>query len=308
MKILILGAGGVGGYVGALRGARGGAAVSLVARGAHLEAIREKGLTIVEDEGSWNFRPDAAVADPSGLGIFDLILVTVKHTSLEESLGLIAENVGPGSVILPLMNGVEHRREILARYPDADVLEGCIYILSHIERPGVVRKKGEIFRLCWGREGFDPAEYASIRELFDRALPRHKPTARIAEEQWKKYLFIASMAALTSYYGVSMDRIAQEHGDELEALMREIAALARAKGVRLEEETLQKSLEQARRVLPGAKTSMQRDLEQNKPAEIEALLGTVVREGHRLQVPTPVMERLYRELQNRSLPQTPMQT
>jgi 2-dehydropantoate 2-reductase len=296
MKILILGAGGVGGYVGALLGARGGAAVSLVARGAHLEAIRKTGLTVVEDEESWNFRPDAAVADPSGLGIFDLILVTVKHTSLEESLGLVTGNVGPKTVILSLLNGVEHRREILTRYPDADVLEGCIYILSHIERPGVVRKKGGIFRLCWGREGFDPAEYASIRELFDRALPRHTPTARIAEEQWKKYLFIASMAALTSYHRTTMDRIVAERREELENLLEEIASVARAKKIPMDEEIVRATLRKMEKVLPGAKTSMQRDLEQGKPAEIEALPGYVVHEGARLGIPTPLMERIYRTL------------
>jgi 2-dehydropantoate 2-reductase len=298
MKILILGAGGVGGYVGALLGTRGGAEVSLVARGAHLEAIRKNGLQIVEDDERWTFHPAAAVDDPGELGLFDLILVTVKHTSLREGLELIASNFAPGTVILPLMNGVEHRQEILARYPEADVLEGCIYILSHIERPGVIRKKGDIFQLCWGREGFDPAEYPAIRELFDRALPRHKPTARIAEAQWKKFLFISSMAALTSYYGQSMDRIATEHAGELEELMRELLALAQAKGVELGAETLAQSLEQARRVLPGAKTSMQRDLERGKPAEIEALLGRVVREGEKLDLPTPLMSEIYRKLRH----------
>jgi len=296
MKILILGAGGVGGYVGALLGARGGAEVSLVARGAHLEAIRKNGLQIVEDDKRWTFHPAATVDDPAELGAFDLILVTVKHTSLSESLGLIASNIGPKTVILPLMNGVEHRREILARYPDADVLEGCIYILSHIERPGVIRKKGEVFRLCWGREGFDPSEYAVLCELFDRALPLHKPTAKIALEQWKKYLFIASMAALTSYYRIPMERVVAEHQEELEKLLEEIAAIARAKGVPLDEEIVRNTLRKMEKTVPGAKTSMQRDLEQGKAAEIEALPGYVVHEGKHLGVPTPVMERIYRSL------------
>jgi 2-dehydropantoate 2-reductase len=299
MNILILGAGGVGGYVGALLGTRGGAEVILVARGEHLEAIRKNGLQIVEDDERWNFQPAAAVDDPSKLGVFDLILVTVKHTSLSESLDLISSNIGPEPVILPLMNGIDHRREILERYPKADVLEGCIYILSHIEHPGSIRKKGEIFRLCWGVENFDPADYAALRELFDRALPLHRPTEKIALEQWKKYLFIASMAALTSYHRTTMDRIVAGHREELEDLLGEIAGVARAKDVPLDETIVRTTLQRMEKTVPGAKTSMQRDLERGKPAEIEALPGYVVHEGARLGVPTPLMEQIYQNLKER---------
>ncbi|ADV46780.1 2-dehydropantoate 2-reductase [Nitratifractor salsuginis DSM 16511] len=300
MKIMILGAGGVGGYLGArfLRAVEPD--VTLVARGAHLDKIRQEGLTILEDTERYTVHPAHATDDPEGLGLFDLILVTLKDTDLDDGLERIRNNVGPQTVILPLLNGVEYRPRILKRYPQADVLEGCIYILSNIVEPGVIRKKGKIFRLCWGKEGFDPADYRPIVELFDRALPRHKPTAEIAYEQWKKFLFISPMAVLTSIYKVPMDRIAQEHADELRELTEEIAALAQAKGVPLTRQDVEATLEQAAKVLPGAKTSMQLDIERNKPAEIEALAGYVVREGDRLGVKVPTMEKLYRALRLRT--------
>jgi 2-dehydropantoate 2-reductase len=297
---MILGAGGVGGYLGARFLRAGESDVSLVARGTHLEKIRQDGLTILEDSERYTVHPTHATDDPDGLGLFDLILVTLKDTDFDQGLELIRNNVGSGTVILPLLNGVEYRPRILKRYPQADALEGCIYILSNIVEPGVIRKKGKIFRLCWGKEGFDPADYRSIAELFDRALPRHKPTANIAYEQWKKFLFISPMAVLTSTHGVPMDRIAQEHTDELKALLEEIAALARAKGVPLSEQDVEATLEQASKVLPSAKTSMQLDIERGKPAEIEALAGYVVNEGKRLGVDVSMMRKFYDRLRSMS--------
>jgi 2-dehydropantoate 2-reductase len=179
-------------------------------------------------------------------------------------------------------------------------MEGCIYILSNILEPGVIRKKGTIFNLCWGREAFDPADYPQITALFDCALPRHKPTTDIALEQWRKYLFISPMAALTSLYDKTMDRIVAEHSKELKGLMDEIAALARSKGIPLDNETVQKTFERMRQTLPGAKTSMQLDLERGKPAEIEALVGYVVKEGKKLGVDVSGMERVYGELTKKS--------
>jgi 2-dehydropantoate 2-reductase len=300
MKIMILGAGGVGGYLGARFLRAGERDVTLVARGAHLAKIRQKGLDVFDDGEHYTVHPAHAADDPAELGIFDLILVTLKDTDFENGMRLIRPNIAPHTVILPLLNGVEYRPRILKHYPQADVLEGCIYILSNILEPGVIRKKGKIFRLCWGKEDFDPTAYRPVAELFDRSLPRHKPTAQIAYEQWKKFLFISPMAVLSSCYGDPMDRIAREHTDELRKLIDEIAALAQAKGVSLTEQDVEATLEQASRVLPGAKTSMQLDIERGKPAEIEALAGYVVREGERLGSEVSSMRELYHCLRERS--------
>lgn len=296
MKIMVVGAGGVGGYLGARFIRAGENDVTLIARGAHLEAIQTRGLHIIDQLEEYTVHPAYALEDPAGLGIQDLILLTLKATDLEAGLEAIRSNVSDQTVILPLLNGVEYRPRILKHYPQADALEGCIYILSNIVEPGVIRKKGEIFRLCWGRENFDPDDYAQIVELFDRSLPRHKPTADIAYEQWRKFLFISPMAALTSLYKVPMDQVYREHRTQLRRLLEEITALARAKGISLGEKEIEATLAQASKVLPGAKTSMQLDLERGKPAEIEALVGYVVKEGKRLGVDVSEMERIYQLL------------
>ena len=296
MKIMILGAGGVGGYLGARFIRAGENDVSLIARGAHLEAIRQQGLRIIDRQEAYTVHPAHTLEDPSGLGIQDLILLTLKATDLEAGLEAIRFNVSEQTVILPLLNGVEYRPRILKHYPRADALEGYVYILSNILEPGMIRKKGEIFRLCWGKEDFDPAGYAPVARLFDRSLPRHKPTADIAVEQWRKFLFISPMAALTSLYKLPMDQVYKKHRSQLRRLLEEIAALARAKGIPLGDNEIESTLTQASRVLPGAKTSMQLDLERNKPAEIEALVGNVAKEGRRLGVDVSEMERIHIEL------------
>ena len=299
MKIMIVGAGGVGGYLGARFIRAGENDVSLIARGAHLEAIRQRGLHIIDQQEEYTVHPTHALKNPASLGIQDLILLTLKETDLEAGLQSIRSNVSEQTVILPLLNGVEYRPRILKHYPRANALEGCIYILSNILEPGVIRKKGEIFRLCWGKEDFDPTDYAPVTRLFDRSLPRHKPTADIAFEQWRKFLFISPMAALTSLYKISMDQVYKEHRAPLRRLLEEITALARAKGIPLGKKEIEATLAQTSKVLPGAKTSMQLDLERGKPAEIEALVGYVVKEGKRLGVDVSEMKRVFGALETK---------
>ena len=296
MRVMILGAGGVGGYLGARLIRHTDAEVTLVTRGEHLRAIQERGLEIREDDEKYRVHPETATENPSELGVFDLIVVAVKSTALEESLNLISKNINNKTVILPLLNGIDHDREIRSRYPEVDILNGCIYILSNIVAPGVIRKKGAIFNLCWGKADFDPAGYREISELFDRAGLRHKATDRIDYEVWKKFLFISPMAALTSLYGISMDRVAAKHAAELSELLEEILAVAEAREIPLSRKELDQTLQRAQKTLPGAKTSMQLDLEQGKPAEIETLVGHIIREGERLGVPTPLYRKIYGEL------------
>ncbi len=293
MRVLILGAGGVGGYIGAQLIRHTDAEVSMVARGSHLQAIREQDLEIREDEENYTVRPAHAVADPSDLGTFDLILVTVKATDLDVSLERIRNNVKVRTVLLPLLNGVDHDRKLRSVFPDARILNGCIYILSNIVEPGVIRKRGSIFQICWGRRDFDPEDFRDLSELFNRAKLHHKATERIDHKVWKKFLFISPMAALTSLYRIPMDRVVLEHRQELEGMMGELLGLARKREIPLDRDDLERTLERMAKTLPGAKTSMQLDLEKGKPAEIENLVGHPVREGKRLGIPTPFYSKVY---------------
>jgi len=299
MKILIAGSGGVGSYVAAQLIRHTDAEVTLLARGEHLKAIQQNGLTIEESDETYTVRPRHATDDAAALGIVDLILLTVKATALEATLMQLKDNIAPHTVIIPLLNGVGHDETIRNRYPEATVFDGHIYILSNITAPGVVRKRGKVFRLIWGsKSDTRPETIEAVSALFDTAGLRHRYSDTIEYESWKKFLFISAFATLTAYHDKTMDQISTEHPDELEALFREIVAVGQARGIPLGDEEITAAMTQAAKVAPGAKTSLQLDIEQGKPAEIEALLGYVVHEGDRLGVDVPVMKKIYQTLQN----------
>jgi len=297
MKILIAGSGGVGSYVGAQMIRHTDAEVTLLSRGEHLRAIQGEGLRIEEDDEHYIVRPHHATDDPTDLGDFDLIIISVKATSLDETLKLISKNISDKTAIIPLLNGVGHADNISQYYPDATVFDGHIYIFSNIIAPGVVRKRGNVFRLIWGNKSDVQQEtIEAVSALFDAAGLRQRFSETIEYESWKKFLFISAFAALTAYHDQTMDQITAEHSDELSALFSEIVAVGQARGIPLGEEEITAALTQAEKVTPGAKTSLQLDIEQGKPAEIEALLGYVVHEGDRLGVEVPVMTKMYQRL------------
>jgi len=296
-KILIVGTGGVGGYLGAQLIRHTDTEVTFLARGEHLAAIRAKGLTVHDNDTTSAVHPHAATNDPTTLEAFDLILLTVKATALEATLPTLSTAVASHTIMLPLLNGVEHDITVRRYYPDAHVLDGHIYILSNLTAPGTLRRKGEVLRLVWGSpDGIDPETADHLTTLFDTAHIRHKYADDIRLAGWRKYLFIASFAVLTARYGMPMDQIYATHRNTLEILMQEIIAVAQAKKIALDETEFLSAMKQASRVTPGAKTSMQLDMEAGKPAEIEALCGYLIREGERLGVAVPAMKTLYQHL------------
>ncbi|WP_456432156.1 ketopantoate reductase family protein [Nitratifractor sp.] len=300
MNVLIAGAGGVGGYLGARLGEDPLVRVTLLARGAHADAIRQNGLKIVEDTQTSSFHPHRVITSLRETpDRYDLVILSVKEPDLDPILQDVRPHVHSRTRVLSLLNGVEYRPRIRRALPEVDALEGCIYILSNIEAPGVIRKKGDVFRLCWGHESFRPEEYADLIALFDRTLPRHRPTERIALEQWKKFLFISVMAALTTQGEIPMDQVPARFPERFEGMLRELSAVARAKGVPLLQSDLDAVHAQCSKLRPGAKTSMQLDFERGKATELEALVGWVLRQGRALGIPTPNYESVYATLKER---------
>ncbi len=292
MRVLIAGVGGVGGYIGAQIILHTDTEVVFLARGEHLRTIQEEGLKVIDNGEEFVVKPAKAVENAKDEGVFDLIIIGVKSYDLENVLKSLSANIGKDTAILPLLNGIEHDKTVKKLYPHSKVLKGCVYIISHIQNPGVIVKKGKVFKLCWGGTG----EFGEIAKLFESAKLRHKQTENIDYEIWKKFLFISAMAALTSYYKKSMDSVAKEHSAELKELFNEITALAQKLSVPLTQEDINSALAQASKVVEGAKTSMQLDLEKGKKSEIDSLLGSVVNLSKKHGLKAPLMEKIYNEL------------
>ena len=296
MKIMILGAGGVGGYIGARLIRYSDSDVALVARGKHLQAIQTNGLKIVEDDSEWIAHPNIATDDTSKLGYYDIIFITVKSTSLRDALSSISDNISEKTVIIPLLNGVDHDKIIKEIYPQADVMNGCIYIISNIVEPGVIRKRGRVFKLCWGSDDFEPKRYSDIVSLFEEAFERVDSGSDIRLKQWRKFLFISPMAMLTSKYNISMDIAYSEHFEELRESMYEVVTLANAMGIELTQDDIEAQLKQASQVVSGAKTSMQLDIERGVTPELDSLVGYVVDEARNRDIEVPIYQENYKIL------------
>ena len=298
MKIAIFGAGGVGGYIGARLLRAGGHEVTLVARGKHLQAIQAEGLHVQDEEGRYVVHPDHAVASLEGLGVYDLIILTVKSYDLDEALERISAHCNSDTVLLPLLNGVDHDLEVSAHFPEAQVLNGCIYIFSNITTPGSIKKYGGVFHLFYGSRNVPKEHYSQIEALFDATGLKHRLTDKIELETWRKYLLISAFASMTSYYKAPLGVIARDHYDELAQVLAEIKAVANAKGITLEEKNIDNVLARVKSVPFGSKTSMQLDFEAGKQTELEALTGYVVKAGEKLGIETPVLGKMYAALKD----------
>lgn len=292
MRIAVVGLGGVGGYIGAKMCALGDEVI-FVARGKHAEAIKESGLLVREDEGSFRGHPDAVVAAEALEGSVDLLLLCVKSYDIARSIAALGKNITPDTIIIPFANGVEHAGNI-AKTVGAKVLSGSVYILAHKEEDGVIRREGKVFAALFGSSHY-PEESAKVAALFEKAGLRCKVPEDIEKALWKKYLFISAFAALTSFYDMGIRAVYEAHVDEAKALLEEIASVAAAKGINIAPE-VDKALKTASNLPLDASTSMHLDFQRRRPTELETLCGYLVREAEANGAEVPVMRRLYKGL------------
>ncbi len=293
MRVAVVGLGGVGGYIVASF-AKAGIDVIGFARGEHLKAIQTQGIKIVEDENCWDVDLDArALDDLDGYfeGSFDAVLFCVKSYDLEDSYEHIKSHIDENTLLISFSNGVSNG-EVLRGLSNSAVLDGCVYILSHIESPGVIRKKGKVFAAVFGGEVNATQTLAS---LFEKAELRFKIPDDIETAIWKKYIFIASFATLTSYYDKSIGYIYENKRDEARELLQEISNVAKDKGIDIEDE-IDKALDTASKVPYDSFTSMYLDFKNKKRVELESLSGFISKFE---DVKTPLMTKMYEELSGR---------
>jgi 2-dehydropantoate 2-reductase len=290
MRIAILGAGGVGGYYGGLL-ARAGQEVAMLARGAHLAALRARGLEVRTPEGTFTVRAEAS-GDPRELGVAELAVVAVKSYSLAEiapAAKILAER---GAIVLPLLNGVDAaERLVAAGVPDERVLGGLTEISAVRVGPGIVARRSAFQRVVVGERAGGLSERAErIAATFREAGVDARASADITADLWRKLAFIATMAAACGLSRAPIGPVRNAPMGRLliERALREVLAVARARGVALtgnEETEILRFVES----LPDAmKPSLLLDLESGGRTEIDDLSGAVSRLGREAGVETPM--------------------
>lgn len=290
MKVAIVGAGGVGGYFGGAM-ARAGHEVVLLARGEHRDLIRSRGLEVREPEGAWTVQV-GATDDPAELSPADLALVAVKSYSLAEVAPIVRRLAEGGSEVLPLLNGVEAFESLAALgVPPDRMLAGLTVISVEKTAPGVITRKSPFRSVVLGERGGGSSERAKrVAALFRETGADARVSEDIAVDLWRKFLFLTTLAAACGLARTSIGpvRDAPQGGLLLQRAAREIAAVARARGVALPAGEEEQVLERMAALPAGMKPSFLLDLERGGPNELDVLSGAVSRFGRESGVPTPI--------------------
>jgi len=303
MKIAIIGAGALGGYYGA-KLARAGETVHFIARGAMLDALRSRGLTVVRDEETFAVSQVRATADAKEVGVVDLALVTTKSYDLEGAAQALQALKGPDTIVIPLQNGVDiAERLAMSTGPGGHVLGGLTYLPAAVAEPGVVRQGGVEKPLLLGplRDADSAAADVALSVLRHADIAAQRP-ADIRVEIWTKYTAALATTGVQSVTGRGCGPTLADpdiRGMYL-SVMEEAEALARRSGVPLPDGIVARLMGVIDGYPPEVKASMLQDLERGKRLELEAMHGTAVRLGETLGVPTPVNCFIYAALKLRA--------
>ncbi|MGD2269431.1 MAG: 2-dehydropantoate 2-reductase [Desulfobacterales bacterium] len=295
MRVAVFGAGGVGGYFGG-RLAQAKEDVIFIARGDHLQSMLSRGLRVDSTKGDFWVNPVQATDDPAQVGTADVVLVAVKAWQVPNAAESMRPMLGPETMVLPLQNGLEAPGQLAAVLGGQHVLGGLCGLSTFIVGPGHIR-----------HTAIDP--FVRLGELDNRLSDRVKRlqqvfikaevTAEIPSDihlaMWLKFLFItpfSGVGAITrSPLGVwrglpETRRMAKE-------TLQEIVAVGRARGVAFSEDVLSQTMKTFDSLPPDVTASMQRDIMEGRPSELDAQVGVVVRFGKEEGVPTPLHSFIY---------------
>jgi 2-dehydropantoate 2-reductase len=294
VKIGVVGAGGVGGYYGG-RLALTGNDVGFVARGEHLDAIRERGLELRAHDGAFTV-PVTASDDPTDIGPCEAVLFCVKSYDTEEAAGLLEPLLRPETGALSLQNGVDNEEKIAARIGRGHVLAGVSFILTHIAAPGVVEQTGSVQRIVFGELDGSRSERAeALLAEFRRAGIDADLADDIRAVLWDKYAYLCALAGLTAATRLPIDELLRvpETRELFGRLVGAAAEVARAEGVALADDIVEEKIAFSEELEPGSFSSLHHDLVTGRRLELDALHGELTRRAARHGISVPVSATIY---------------
>lgn len=305
MKYCVIGAGGTGGCIAAYM-AKAGKDVSVIARGEHLNKIKEKGLRLIyPDSGECETGEETIPLRAFDMEHYkecpDVVFVCVKGYSVADTIPFIQRIASEKTVVIPVLNLFGTGERMQKELPQLLVTDGCIYIAARIKEPGTIEMNGRIFRIVYGvrePEQLRRELFLVKQDLTDAGIDAVL-SDQIKRDALQKFSYVSPMAAAGLYYQASAERF-QNTGDERElfvALMKEIDSLAEAMGIPFQVDIVRNNLAILDALSGTASTSMQRDIAAGKPSEIDGLIYEVVRLGREYHVPLPVYEKIAKEVE-----------
>ncbi|PJJ08059.1 ketopantoate reductase [Flavobacterium sp. 1] len=301
-RIGILGLGGVGGYFGALLAQAyfksSTVKIIFIARGETQKNISESGLKILSDDGETIVFPNLVSDDPELIGTLDYLICATKTYDIETSFESYRKCITPNTVILPLYNGVDATERIYKLFPQNIVLQGCVYIVSMIVSPGIVKKIGPYEKLFFGSRSISDSKVTALQSIFERAKIESYHVVNIEETVWEKFIFISTLASVTSYLNQNIGQILSnsESKQVYVSLLNEITLVASAKGLKITDNIVEETIIKLEKSPQGVTSSMHRDFLANHKTEVVSLTEFVVKEGIKYGVSTPVYQMILNKL------------
>jgi len=295
VKIAVVGAGGIGGYLTA-KLETAGTPVALLARGAHLEAMQTNGLQLIDPEGDLTVRPSVLTDDVTQIGEPDLIVLGVKAHQLAGALEQIAPAVGDRTRVLTFQNGVDAPDMVADSFGREKALMGVALILANITAPGVITRYGKPRAFIFGDMDGQQTSVADIREVLHAAgiHSADHPDVRVA--LWEKFVLFNAGSSITAGTRLRVSELRKDSAAcaLVRRLMEEVYEVAIASGVPLPKDTVDKQYHIFKEVMPPeARTSTAHDLEAGRPLEIDFLCGAIARSGRALGVDVSASETAY---------------
>lgn len=294
MKFAIVGTGGTGGSIGAYL-ALAGNDVTFIARGKHLEAIRERGLTLrTGHRGDIMIHPAKAVTMEEYNDIPEVMFVCVKYYNIEDAVALAARSAGPDTLIVPILNVFGTGEVMQQKLPELTCLDGCMYIFARISEPGVIEQPDKILRIIFGfRPGQDTRLQKKAEEL-ERVLReadiKGHFSDNIRRDALQKFAFVSPMGAAGLYFDAVSEDFQREgpERDMFMGMIKEVSAVGNAMGITFENDLLETGLKLMSAFKPGLRTSMQRDVMAGGASEFDGLVMRMVDLGRQYGVPVPL--------------------
>jgi 2-dehydropantoate 2-reductase len=298
VRIAVIGAGGVGGYFGG-RLAQAGIDTTFIARGATLGALRTKGLRVESIVGDFTVEHPQATDDPQTVGAVDAVLLAVKAWQIAEAAEAAKPMIGPDTLVVPLENGIDAPEVIASVVGREHAVGGLCAIVSYIVAPGHIRHAAFEPVVMFGElDNARTGRIENLRQAFTKANVNVEVPEDIHRSMWTKFLFIATMSGIGALTRVPIGvwRAVPEIRAIVTDSLREVVALATARGIDLGAEAIEKTWQRYDALAPASTSSLQRDVMDGKPSELDAQLGAIVRLAKEAGVPVPVTAMIYHAL------------
>ena len=295
MRVATMATGGIGGFL-AVKLAISGHQVATIARGDHLTAIVENGLALDNTSGLELAHPWIATDDPSAVGEVDAIIFGVKGDALEAAARACLPMLGPDTVVVPFLNGVEASDRLLAILPKRNVANGMAQISTTIASPGVIKKTGDFNVFTFAERDSKPSERIdALRQAIIEAGSSAPATDDIERDVWRKFVLFSAVSGVTAAGRCTMgDIVSTPALSELfRRVVSETTAIGRGLGVSLKPDTESRTWAAASALPKNMRASTAIDLENGRPLEIEWISGAAVRLAKKAGIEAPTNEALY---------------